>query len=45
MRRSLGSRLELVAGIDNLFDRRYREHASGLDAPGRGLALEISAPI
>lgn len=27
--------LSLAAGIDNLMDRRYREHGSGFDAPGR----------
>ncbi|MDW8480276.1 MAG: TonB-dependent receptor [Xanthomonadales bacterium] len=36
-----GATLQLRA--ENLFDRRYREHGSGLDAPGRsfGLALEL----
>lgn len=29
----------LSAGVDNLFDRRYRRHGSGLDAPGRRLTL------
>jgi outer membrane receptor protein involved in Fe transport len=44
-RRELGAGLSLRLGLDNLFDRRYREHASGLDAPGRGLAVSLSAPL
>jgi len=27
--------------LDNLLDRAYREHGSGLDRPGRALALEL----
>jgi len=29
----------LSASLDNLLDKRYREHGSGLDAPGRNLTL------
>ncbi len=29
----------LRLGVQNLFDKRYREHGSGLHAPGRGLLL------
>lgn len=32
-RRDLNSQVRL--GIENIFDKKYREHASGLDAPGR----------
>ena len=31
--------LELRLEVRNLFDRRYREHGSGLDAPGRGIGV------
>lgn len=35
------SGLRLVGGIDNLLDRTYREHGSGIDAPGRNLKLSV----
>lgn len=31
--------LELRLEVRNLLDRRYREHGSGVDAPGRGIGL------
>lgn len=31
--------LELRLEVRNLLDRRYREHGSGLDAPGRGIGV------
>lgn len=31
----------LSASLDNLFDKRYRVHGSGLDAPGRNLVLSV----
>ena len=31
--------LELRLEVRNVFDRRYREHGSGLDAPGRGIGV------
>lgn len=31
----LGERTRLLFGVDNLLDRNYRVHGSGLDAPGR----------
>lgn len=44
-RRPLGERLLLTLGVDNVLDERYREHGSGIDAPGRGLVIEIAAPL
>ncbi len=35
--------LEVALHLDNLLDKHYREHASGIDAPGRSLGLSISA--
>jgi len=32
---------QVHAGLDNLFDARYRTHGSGLDAPGRNLFLTV----
>ena len=32
-------RWQMSLGVDNLFDRRYRQHGSGVDAPGRSLQL------
>ena len=29
-------------GVDNLLDRRYRKHGSGLDAPGRNFFVTVS---
>ena len=34
-----GDHWELNAGIDNLLDRRYRQHGSGVDAPGRSFRV------
>jgi outer membrane receptor protein involved in Fe transport len=30
-----------TAGIDNVFDKRYLVHGSGLDAPGRNLMISL----
>jgi outer membrane receptor protein involved in Fe transport len=35
-------RLELGIRLDNLTDRRYREHGSGIDAPGRNIGFWLN---
>ncbi len=42
-RRPLGRRSQLILRLDNVLDKRYREHGSGLDAPGRsfGVVLDL----
>jgi len=32
---------EIALGVDNLLDKRYRSHGSGIDAPGRNLSLSV----
>jgi len=32
---------QFTLGIDNVFDKRYRVHGSGLDAPGRNLMVSV----
>ncbi len=36
-----GDDWRVTLAIDNIFDKRYRVHGSGLDAPGRNFALTI----
>lgn len=38
----VGREIAVSAGLENLNDTLYREHASGIDAPGRHLWLELS---
>ncbi len=33
--------LRLVAAIENLFDKDYRVHGSGINGPGRGVSLSV----
>ncbi len=35
------SNWNLTLGLDNLFDRRFRYHGSGIDAPGRNFSIEV----
>ena len=32
---------QFTVGVDNVLDKRYRVHGSGLDAPGRNLSLSV----
>jgi len=32
---------QFTLGLDNLLDKRYRAHGSGLDAPGRNLSVSV----
>jgi outer membrane receptor protein involved in Fe transport len=32
---------QFTAGVDNVFDKRYRVHGSGLDAPGRNFMVSV----
>jgi outer membrane receptor protein involved in Fe transport len=38
----LDDRVALGLNLENLADRHYREHASGLDAPGFNAGLWVS---
>ncbi|MBT8137370.1 MAG: TonB-dependent receptor [Gammaproteobacteria bacterium] len=39
----LNERFSAQLRLDNLLDRRYREHGSGIDAPGRSLGIRLEA--
>ncbi len=39
---SLTEAATVTARLENLFDKRYRDHGSGIDAPGRNLVLGMS---
>jgi hemoglobin/transferrin/lactoferrin receptor protein len=38
---SLTANLKFGAGIENLFDKRYRQYSSGVTAPGRNLIVSV----
>ncbi len=42
---TLGPHLTVDAGIENIFDKRYRPYASGITAPGRNLIFALRAKI
>ena len=37
----MNERLRIIFSLENLLDKAYREHGSGLDAPGFNAALTI----
>ncbi len=37
----LSEAVDLIAALENLFDKNYRIHGSGIDAPGRNLFVRI----
>ncbi|HVS18665.1 MAG TPA: TonB-dependent receptor, partial [Planctomycetota bacterium] len=44
-RSASGATARWHAGLPNVFDQRYRVHASGLDAPGRSLVVGLDVSI
>ena len=42
---NLSNRIDLTAGIENLFDLRYRPYSSGIAAPGRNVILSARIRI
>ena len=42
---SLDEHIDLIAGIENITDQRYRTYSSGISAPGRNLILALRAQI
>ncbi|MDX1569211.1 MAG: TonB-dependent receptor [Xanthomonadales bacterium] len=42
VRYDLNPTWQIVGAVENLADRTYREHGSGIDAPGRNLKLSLS---
>ena len=37
-----GAAVQVTAGIDNILDKQYRSHGSGIDAPGRNLFFSFA---
>jgi hemoglobin/transferrin/lactoferrin receptor protein len=42
---SLDAHIDLIAGIENITDQRYRTYSSGISAAGRNLILALRAQI
>ena len=42
---SLDEHIDLIAGIENITDQRYRTYSSGISAAGRNLILALRAQI
>jgi outer membrane receptor protein involved in Fe transport len=37
-----GAAMQITAGADNILDKQYRSHGSGIDAPGRNLFVSFA---
>jgi hemoglobin/transferrin/lactoferrin receptor protein len=37
-----GAAMQITAGVDNILDKQYRSHGSGIDAPGRNLFFSFT---
>lgn len=42
---NLGNRLDLMAGVENLLDLRYRPYSSGIAAPGRNFIFSVRVRV
>jgi outer membrane receptor protein involved in Fe transport len=36
-----GSGWQVILGVDNVFDKQFRTHGSGIDAPGQNISLSL----
>ena len=42
---SLDTHIDLITGVENITDQRYRTYSSGISAAGRNLILALRAQI